>query len=151
MARSATPGRFFIHLADPGFEDPPWPNMRRLGPYDTSEEALAQAVADAAQGMGVALGVYDEEASESHAERIDPGDGEPVDERGAKIDAHPRKMAAVFTASDIKRRGVAERKRREKLAEHEALDAQGRDAIVDELLAGTGVTAKDLREAGGLR
>lgn len=55
---------YFIHLEDPGFPDEPWPGVRRLGPYPTSEEAFEQAVSDAAYGMGTALGVYAEAESE---------------------------------------------------------------------------------------
>lgn len=55
---------FFVHYTDPGFPEHPWPNERRLGPYPTADEALAQAVEDAAGGYAVAVGVYDEAESE---------------------------------------------------------------------------------------
>lgn len=55
---------FFVHLEDPGFPDHPWPGIRRLGPFLTSDEAAAQAISDAASGHGIALGVYSEAESE---------------------------------------------------------------------------------------
>ena len=58
-------GAFYIHIADPQFLDPPWPGVRRLGPFDTQTDALAQAGSDLASGAGLALGVWDESASES--------------------------------------------------------------------------------------
>lgn len=61
---------FFIHISDPGFPDPPFPHERRLGPYNTMEEAAAQAVSDTALGFGTPLGVYAEVESEKRAEGI---------------------------------------------------------------------------------
>lgn len=58
---------FYIHIPDPGFPEPPWPGERRLGPFNTAEEAEAQAIDDVARGMGEVLGVFDEEASEAMA------------------------------------------------------------------------------------
>lgn len=52
--------RFWIHYADPGFPDPPWPGVRRVGPFNNVEEAKAQAASDAATGQGVALGVVND-------------------------------------------------------------------------------------------
>lgn len=60
---AATTGEWYIHIADPGFPEPPWPGERRLGPYPTHEEALAQAVEDAAGGYAIAVGVYSAEES----------------------------------------------------------------------------------------
>lgn len=50
--------QFYIHIADPGFPDPPWEGQRRLGPFNTKEEAVAQAASDTAMGAGEALGVF---------------------------------------------------------------------------------------------
>lgn len=60
--------RFFVHLADPSFPEAPWPNTRRLGPFDTLAEAQAQAAADLAGGHlaeDELVGIYSED--DSHA------------------------------------------------------------------------------------
>ncbi len=85
--------QFFIHHHDPQFEEPPWPGVRRLGPYNTLEEAQAQAEADAASGYGVALGIFSEEESENlkekQADEQESGDpevsSETILEEGNKI------------------------------------------------------------------
>lgn len=119
-------------MADPGFPHPPWPGVRRLGPFLTPEEALSQAVSDAAGGHGVALGVYDDAASETLRE-------------------NPKaKVAALFPPSEIKRRGTAEARRRVKLAQTEALDQIDRDALLEKILP-EGVTVADLREQGAIK
>lgn len=57
---------YFIHIADPGFPEPPWPGERRLGPFSL-EAAVEQAVSDAAQGISLAVGIYSEEESTKRA------------------------------------------------------------------------------------
>ena len=54
---------YYIHYADPGFPDPPWPGERRLGPFPTLAEAQAQAVSNSASGYGDALGIWSDENS----------------------------------------------------------------------------------------
>ena len=61
---------YYIHITDPGFPDHPWPGERRFGPYAELDDAIAQAVSDAAIGMGTALGIYeysDEQETEIEA------------------------------------------------------------------------------------
>lgn len=71
MARATTRGKrddgFYIHFADPGFPDPPWPGERRLGPFPTPEEAHEQAASDVAHGHvteDALAGVFSAEESE---------------------------------------------------------------------------------------
>lgn len=121
---------WFIHLDDPGFQDNPFPGQRRLGPFDTAEEAVAQAVSDAAVGMGVAAGVYGEDESAAQ-------------ETGGKGKAH-------MARSELRRRGEVEARRRAKIAAHFMLSEQERDRALDALLP-EGIRAADLREQGVIR
>lgn len=153
MARERK-GAFFIHLADPGFPNPPFPGARRLGPYNTVEEALAQAVADAAQGAGVALGIYDEEASETHdalPKMKTDSKGAPVlDAAGYQVELKIKPAGAIYTQSEIRRRGEAEAKRRKKLEANEALGQNERDAALQAIL-GDAVKVEELRDLGLIR
>lgn len=159
---------FYIHIDDPGFPDPPWPGQRRFGPYNTVEEALAQAAADAAQGMGVAVGIYDEENSDLLA---DPPTDEQVEQSRAVLrngdDVDPfiversrdvvarragvRAAKAMYPRSEIKRRGEVEFRRRAKVEALEHASEEERDKALDAILASTGMTAKDLRAQGVIR
>lgn len=56
---------YWIHIADPAYGDAPWPGYRRLGPFLTKDEAVAQAVNDAAVGAGL-YDVYDDAGSVAH-------------------------------------------------------------------------------------
>jgi len=67
---------YFIHLEDPQFAEGPWPGIRRLGPFNTQEEALNQAASDAAYGGGTALGVFTDEESDSN--QVNPENATPV-------------------------------------------------------------------------
>jgi len=67
---------FYIHYEDPQFWEPPWPGIRRLGPFLTEQEALNQAASDAAVGAGVPVGVFTDAESEAHAD--DPANATPV-------------------------------------------------------------------------
>lgn len=173
---------FYIHIDDPQFKGwdadgnraSPWPGQRVLGPFtddpDTGvsglDQALAQAVSDAASGMGVAAGVYDEENSQMLAyvptdEEIegaravlrnkDSGD----DHRDEANDKIARRAAAgraktVYPRSEIKRRGEAELKRRLKRAALELASEAERDRALQAFLP-EGVTVADLREQGVVR
>ena len=53
---------YFIHIADPGFPETPWPGVRRFGPFNTREEAYNQAVEDVSNGAPV-LGIFSEDDS----------------------------------------------------------------------------------------
>jgi len=111
-------GRFYIHIADPGFPEPPWPGERRLGPYNTREEAEAQAVSDAAGGYAVALGIYEE--GESHKRAVQANRGK-----------------AVVTRAKIKSKGETEAKRRHK-ERQKNLDSDVR-ALAEMLPTGMGM------------
>jgi len=66
--------KFYVHIKDPGFPDPPWPGERRLGPFLTVEEAHSQAVSDVAQGHiseENLIGVFDDSASAARDEHPD--------------------------------------------------------------------------------
>lgn len=127
----ADDGKFFIHLDDPGFPDPPWPFQRRLGPYDTHEEAVRQAVSDLAGGHSVGATVYSHEESEKLRD-------------GARAKAHA-------SPAELNRLAKAERKRRDRLAELERLKAaelrDEHDALLREMLP-DGVDLDALRAAG---
>lgn len=111
--------KFFVHLTDPGFPEPPWPGERRLGPFDTPEEAEAQAVSDIAYGGGEGIvGVYSESESERRREASHPEDvgsalaadreARPVS-RGGK--AHRSRSQLQPRAETARRRLEAERAR----------------------------------------
>lgn len=64
---------YYIHIADPGFPDPPWPGRRRLGPYLTQGEAEDQAIDDLSRGIireDEFMGIYEEDASEQMASGV---------------------------------------------------------------------------------
>lgn len=64
---------FYLHIADDGFAEPPWPGERRLGPFETAAEAEAQAVNDVAIGAlseADLIGVYDEAGSRDRHESL---------------------------------------------------------------------------------
>lgn len=121
---------WYIHVADPGFPEPPWPGERRLGPYLTDTEAIEQAVSDSGYGMGVIVGVYSAEESEKRR-----GDETPAARAGAMsaaIAGNPITAdggKARYTRSQIEKRGKtlqrklqAERARSMK-ADQDALEA----------------------------
>lgn len=115
---------FFIHIADPGFPEPPWVNERRLGPYDTDEEAANQAVHDLATGFLAEdnfLGVFDDENSELRDQR-------PAKAKAAIIPSKLKPRAAT-----IRRKAHAQRLR----------DLQDQQTALEELLP-EGVTIADL-------
>jgi hypothetical protein len=113
---------FYIHLLDPGFPDAPWPGARRLGPYNTAEEAEEQAIDDVARGMGEVLGVFDAEASEAMA-------------TGGK-------KAAAVPPSRIKTKAMT---RRKKYLAEQARVADEQRANVEAILP-EGVTFQDLMD-----
>jgi hypothetical protein len=123
-------GPFYIYVEDPGFPDHPWPGFRRLGPFLTADEAVAQAVSDAAGGAGVAAGVYPESAFDALA--------------------LGKKPAAHTTKSEIKKAGEREAKRRDKVTALELASEGERDQALQAFLP-EGVTVADLREQGVIR
>jgi len=95
---------YFIHYADPGFPEDPWPGERRSGPY-SKDAALEQAINDVATGYGVPVGIYSD------------------DESLKRISSTARsKGKAEFTASTLKQKGEAESRRRKALADKERAD-----------------------------
>jgi hypothetical protein len=139
---------FFIHLDDPGFPDPPWPGQRRLGPYETAEEAYEQAVSDAASGAGLAVGIYDEETSLLLARMPDIPieeylDMHPSAKRQVDLPAAPKKgIKAVYSRSRIATSAAAEANRRHK--ERVAQQQGNVDLLLLQKLLPEGVDAKDL-------
>lgn len=74
---------FYVHIADPTYADPDsdFPFGRRLGPFLTKKEAVAQAASDIAGGMGDGvLGVFSGTESEKsrdgrdHTVSVDRGE-----------------------------------------------------------------------------
>ena len=60
---------WYIHLHDPQFFDDPWPGQRRIGPFNSEEEATEQAANDLARGMGEGtIGVFTGQASDDMRE-----------------------------------------------------------------------------------
>lgn len=167
----------FIHLDDPGFPDEPWPGQRRLGPFNTPEEALAQAVHDAAMGQGVASGIYPEEhsealrrpkdalafdlgqAQESLKQHIAEGEsGELIEATRSRIAEGEaalkalRSVKATYTGSVIRKKGEAEARRIMKLRARAVQEQADRDSDLDAFLrANANVAAIDLREHGFVR
>lgn len=116
---------FYIHIADPSFPEPPWPGERRLGPFPTSDEALEQAISDAAIGAAVAIGVFSEAESERRRVASDADAGVMMSRaiRGETVSSHGGK--ASQTRSTIARRGASlARKRADAEAKRMAEDRQ---------------------------
>lgn len=113
-------GPFFVHLADPGFPDHPFPGERRSGPYLTEAEALEQAVWDACGNSAVVVGVYHEAESEKRAHSTARSVGK-----------------AVHTGGQVHRKAEALSKRLQK----EAADARQADydALAQILPPGMGI------------
>lgn len=125
---------FYIHIADPGFPDPPWPGFRRLGPFLTQAEALAQAAGDAAQGMGVATAIYTGTDSEAIAQPLQPVGADDPDAVTPPTPVYDTQ--AIASAGDTEA----------------AARAEIRDTAVNEMLSsfpdGAALTADDLRDMG---
>ncbi len=115
---------FYIHIEDPGFPGEPWPGQRRFGPYNTSDEGLAQAASDWAQGHGKALGVWDEDS-----DGYEDGTAEPLIGPDA-IEVAAKALAENLATS----RANARQDQTDALAAF--LDARGiTGATADEILA----------------
>lgn len=125
---------FFIHYEDPGFPEQPFPNERRLGPFLTQEEAVAQAVSDAALGIGVPLGIYPEAESEKRREgswneeeqRWEPG----------------RAGKAAYSRGQVEKRAVTMQRR----LHAAAVAAQQEQAEALKAILPEGVTMSDLSQ-----
>jgi hypothetical protein len=118
---------FYIHIEDPGFPEAPWPGERRLGPFVTEEEALNQAVSDAALGFGLAVGVYSEAESERRREasHVDAGMGLAAATRGEPIGSHGGKSthtrSAIARKADVLSRRLAKERAATLSADAEAI------------------------------
>lgn len=142
---------YFIHIADPGFPDPPWPGERRLGPFPTAEEATDQAINDMAHGhitQESLTGVFSESESlkrkdvlrarwEAHREVLATADPyEPPtfaahEHRGGKSHIAP---------SAVARRAATARK---KLLAHQALGIEDQRLTLERMLP-EGVSINDM-------
>ncbi len=123
---------FYVHVADPGFAEAPWPGAKRHGPFLTVEEAVAQATSDAAGGYATPIGIFTE--------------AESVALEQVPLEAHERAAATVsrdviVAASDA----VRETQVKEALGRQK----QDRDALSSILPAGITVDDIDQAKAGG--
>jgi len=117
---------YFIHYADPGFAEPPWPGQRRQGPYLTVDEAFNQAVSDGAGGQAEALGIFTSSQSDELANNPD-------------ADVTPEKTAEEISTA-------AHTLREELVVESAHVADSDRQAIED--LLPSGVKLEDLENAG---
>ena len=120
-------GPYYIHIADPGFPEPPYPGVRRIGPIEDLEAVKAQAVEDMASGGANVLGIYDASQSDGMADK------------GA--DTHPSGRINVDTLKQ-----EADDLVKERVAEASAVAADFEETLNQRLPEG--VTIADLRAAG---
>jgi hypothetical protein len=113
---------FFIHVADPGFPEGPWPSVRRFGPFLTAEEASNQAVHDLSTGFlteEAFLGVFDDENSQMKSFEADDElvaahtqHGEfDADGMLKALAARDKKAKAAVVPSKLKPRAAAMRRK----------------------------------------
>jgi hypothetical protein len=121
---------YYIHYADPGFPDPPWPGQRRSGAFLTLEEATAQAVSDAASGFQTPVGIFHEADSDKLSEHM----GETEDTFQPFEDFKTK--SAVPVKDVIKK---ANKIREESVAEVAAGYALDREALASQLPDGVSV------------